>query len=280
MSHPYDASTKYLVQARLADWLALCGRTTTARVEVVDADLATVTAAADRVLRVEETPPWLLHLELQASRDPDFLPNLPVYNGLLERQHGLPARTVVVLLRRTADAAELNGHFERGFPGEPPYLNFRYQVVRVWQLPVETFLNGGLGIIPLAPLSTVTEVDLPSVIARMKQRIQQEATPEEAGMLWTATDVLMGLRYPRGLVVQLLQGVHGMRESDTYQAIIEEGLVKGTQDVLLRQGRKKFGIPDEQTENTLRSITDMDRLNYLGERLLDVSTWTDLLAVP
>ena len=69
MSHPYDASTKYLVQTRLADWLPLCGRTTTAAVEIVDADLATVTAAADRVLRVHETPPWLFHVELQSSRD-------------------------------------------------------------------------------------------------------------------------------------------------------------------------------------------------------------------
>ncbi len=80
MPHPYDASTKYLVQTRLADWLPLIGRTTTAELQIVDADLATVTAAADRVLRVCEDPPWLLHLELQASRDPDLLPNLPVYN--------------------------------------------------------------------------------------------------------------------------------------------------------------------------------------------------------
>jgi hypothetical protein len=80
--------------------------------------------------------------------------------------------------------------------------------------------------------------------------------------------------------LKLLQGIAGIKESDTYQAIVEEGLVKGTQDVLLRQGRKEFGVPDEQTENALRGITDLDRLNYLGERLLDVSTWVELLAVP
>jgi hypothetical protein len=60
MSHRYDASTKYLVQTRLADWLPLSGRTTTRAIEVIDADLATVTAAADRVLRVHDDPPWLL----------------------------------------------------------------------------------------------------------------------------------------------------------------------------------------------------------------------------
>ena len=90
MSHPYDASTKYLVQTWLADWLPLCGRTTTAELQVINADLATVTAAADRVLLVREDPPWLLHLELQASRDDDLLPNLPAYNMIGYRK--TPAR--------------------------------------------------------------------------------------------------------------------------------------------------------------------------------------------
>ncbi len=69
MSHRYDASTKYLLEARLADWLPLSGRTTAAQVRIVDADVSTVTAAADRVLLVEEERPWILHVELQSGRD-------------------------------------------------------------------------------------------------------------------------------------------------------------------------------------------------------------------
>jgi hypothetical protein len=183
MSHPYDASTKYLVETRLADWLSLCGRTTSAELRIIDADLATVTAAADRVLHVFDKPPWLLHLELQASRDRDLLLNLPVYNVLLSRRHRMPVRTVVVLLRKSADWPELNGTFQQGLAGESPYLVFRYEVVRVWQLPPETFLNGGLGILPMAPLSAVAEADLPDVIRRMDERIRAEATPAEAGPL-------------------------------------------------------------------------------------------------
>ena len=179
MSLPYDASTKYLVEVRLRDWLPLCGRTTTAPLEIVNSDLSTVTTAADRVLRVLEDPAWLLHLELQSSRDPDLLPNLPVYNTLLERRHGLLVRTTVVLLRRSADSPEMNGVIQRGFPGEQPYLVFRYHAVRVWQLPAETFLTGGLGLVPLATLSAVAEADLPAVIGQMEQRIARETSPEE-----------------------------------------------------------------------------------------------------
>ncbi len=280
MSLPYDASTKYLVEVRLPDWLPLCGRTTTAPLEIVNSDLSTVTTAADRVLRVLEDPAWLMHLELQSSRDPDLLPNLPVYNTLLERRHGLLVRTMVVLLRRSADSAEMNGVIQRGFPGEPPYLVFRYGVVRVWQLPAETFLTGGLGLVPLAPLSAVAEADLPAVIGRMERRIVQEATPDEAGTLWTAADVLMGLRYPRTLVNDLLRGIHGMKDSVTYQGIVEEGMVKARQEDILYFGGIKFGAPGETVRSALTGITDLQHLTHLIHRLPDVSTWDELLAAP
>src|SRR5580658_624776 len=124
MSHPYDASTKYLIETRLADWLPLCGRSTTAPLEIINADLSTVTAAADRVLLVREDPPWLLHLELVSSRDDDLLPNLPAYNILLRRCHGVLVQTVVVLLRKSAEWPELIGTIQWGFPGRPPYFLF------------------------------------------------------------------------------------------------------------------------------------------------------------
>ena len=280
MPLPYDASTKYLIEVRLADWLPLCGRTTTAPLEIINSDLSTVTAAADRVLRVLEDPAWLLHLELQSSRDPDFLPNLPVYNTLLERRHGVRVRTLVVLLRRPADSPEMTGVIERGFPGEPPYLTFRYGVVRLWQLPADSLLTGGLGLVPLAPLSAVMEADLPAVIRRMEQRIANEATPEEAGMLWTAADVLMGLRYPLTLVNNLLRGIHAMKDSVTYQGIVEEGMVKARQEDLLYFGELKFGAPDEAVATALAGITDLGRLTYLTRRIPNAASWDELLAVP
>ena len=41
-------------------------------VRVIDSDLATVTADADKVLLVEDPTPWILHVELQAKRDPSL----------------------------------------------------------------------------------------------------------------------------------------------------------------------------------------------------------------
>jgi hypothetical protein len=81
MSHRYDAATKYLLEHRLADWLALVGRAIHGRAEIIDADLSTVTTAADRVLRVDEDPAWLLQVELQSSRDAG-LPDRVLVSGL------------------------------------------------------------------------------------------------------------------------------------------------------------------------------------------------------
>jgi predicted transposase YdaD len=293
MSHPYDASTKFLVTEHPADWLALCERPAHGEVEALDVDLATVTAAADRVLRIHDDPPWLFHLELQANRDPGLAANLHLWNALLERRYGPPVHSMVVLLRESAEAG-VSGVLERGFSGEHPYLVFRYQVVRVWQIPVETILAGGVGILPLAPLSRVAERDLPVVIEKMNERIAREGKPGEQGKLWTATYVLMGLRYSSELAAQLLQRIHQMKESVTYQAIVEEGRAEGraegrtegqaegrirtAREFLILIGQKRLGAPDEQVVQTIESLDDLEKLRDLAGRVLDVSSWHELLA--
>ncbi|NUQ65325.1 MAG: hypothetical protein HUU20_22895 [Pirellulales bacterium] len=173
---------------------------------------------------------------------------------------------------------------EHRFGGETPYLVFRYRIVRMWALPVEMLLSGGLGLVPLAPLGAVTEADLPRVVRRMQMRINQEARPEEAGTLWTAADVLMGLRYSRDLVSELLRGVRGMKDSVTYQAIVEEGVEKGrleeARTVLLDLGAERFGAPGEEVEAAIARLDDLTHLRRLHRRLLHASSWRELLSEP
>ncbi len=161
---PYDPTLKALVETEPESWPALFGRPT-GPTEVIDADIATVSGAADKVLRVAADPPYLLHLEFVAGHDAAALPRkLHLRNGLLEDRHDLRVRSGAVLLRPEADSPQLTGVYERGFPGEEPYLTFRYQVVRVWRLPPEPLLTGGLALLPLAPISAVTEAELPGII--------------------------------------------------------------------------------------------------------------------
>jgi predicted transposase YdaD len=158
----------------------------------------------------------------------------------------------------------------------------------------ETYLKAGISLVPLAPLTNVTEADLPGLIRRMEQQIDKQPK-RRAGKLWTATNVLMGLRYPEELVSQLLKGkMEAMRESTTYQAILqegrqegitlgrEEGITVGEQQALLRQGTKRFGPPGPATVTAIEAIHDMGRLGTLLDRILElnIQSWDDLLRTP
>ena len=100
---------------------------------------------------------------------------------------------------------------------------------------------------PLALLTDVTEADLPGVVRRMAGWINGEPRPRVA-KLWTATCLLIGVRYPDDLVNQLLAGIQTMRESTTYQAILREGRITGEQKLLQRLETKRFGEPDATTD--------------------------------
>jgi Domain of unknown function (DUF4351) len=73
-----------------------------------------------------------------------------------------------------------------------------------------------------------------------------------------------------------------MKESLTYQAIVEEGREEGRVEearaMLLRQGNKRFGAPSAPARAALEAISNIERLELLGERLLDAEGWDELLA--
>jgi predicted transposase YdaD len=278
MPGPFDTSTKHLLETYPAAWLAYVGLPATGPVTVIDADLSTVTAEADKVLRLDEPTRWLVHVEFQASADPTLERRMLRYNALLGSRHRVPVQSVLILLRPGANHPRLDGILHQHTPDGQLYLDFRYLVIRAWEQPVDAVIAGALGTLPLAPIAAVTEDTLPAVIRRMDNRIQAEASPREAATLWAATYLLMGLRYSPEIAEQLLRRVRDMRESSTYQAILTEGRIEEAQTILLRQGRKRFGPPDAHVQATLESINNRERLEALSERLLDVSTWDELLA--
>jgi len=100
----------------------------------------------------------------------------------------------------------------------------------------------------------------------------------------------MGLRFSPQFAQQVLQGVRQMRESSTYQFILDEGRAEGRAEgeargrsdearrLILRQGTKRFGAPDAATEAALAAVDTVERLEQLAERLLEAESWAELLA--
>ena len=282
---PFDPTLKWLVEAGPGDWPVVVGRPP-APTRVIDADIATVSGAGDKALRVGTDPPYLLHLEFQAGHDAAELPRkLHLRSTLLENRHRLPVWTAAVLLRPEANSPALTGEWRLALPGEAvPYNIFRYQVVRVWQLASEVLLRAGPGALPLAPISAVTEAELPGIIKEMERRLGGRRLRRQAPFVWSATFVLMGLRWPRELTEVLLRGVRSMKESVTYQAILEEGRDEGalaqTKKLLRLLGESRFGAPDARTARALEKINDLPRLEELAVRLPHVGSWQELLGRP
>jgi predicted transposase YdaD len=287
---PFDTTTKYLVQTYPADWLAFLGLGGgpggAASVEVMDASIATVSAEVDKVLKVGGAAPWLAHLEFQSSYDATIGQRLARYNMMLHARHDMPVASVLVLLRERADGPAAQGSYEIALPGGQPYLRFSYAVRRIWREPVGDLLAGALGTLPLAPLGEVELDALPDVIRVVDQRIGAEADHAEAARLRLVTYTLLGLGYPSGLVDQLMPGMRSMRDSSTYQAILEEGRAEGRVEgrveearaLLLELGTRRFGPPDARASATLAAIDDHDRLHALAARLFDAADWSDLLS--
>lgn len=288
MSKPYDATSKDLIEADPAGWVTFLGCPVDASaVKLVDADVSAITAEADKVIRVDGPEPWLLHVEIQSSRDETLERRLLRYNALLRHRHDLPVASVAVLLRPAANADSLTGMLAGGAPIGARW-EFRYEVVRVWERPAAEFLAGPMGLVPLAPLAELGEAGLPGVVQAMTSRIGGQPDYPLAAKLWTASYLLMGLRYQHAVIDQVLAGVMQMEESSTYQAILQRGVQQGlrmahqealteARKVLVRAGEPKLGSPNASVLAALDAIQDVTRVEILAGRIFSASSWDDLL---
>jgi hypothetical protein len=72
-----------------------------------------------------------------------------------------------------------------------------------------------------------------------------------------------------------------MKESSTYQAILEEGRGEGAiaeaRKLLRSFGDDKFGPPDARIAASVRGIDDLARLEELCDRLKTAKSWPELL---
>ncbi len=50
--------------------------------------------------------------------------------------------------------------------------------------------------------------------------------------------------------------------------------------LILRLGKKRFGPPEEETEAALNRINDLEKLEELIDRVIEVGNWQELLPAP
>jgi hypothetical protein len=71
--NPFDVATKELVWDGPSDWLERFGLKVGGPVELIDTDITTLTAAADKVIKVGGPEQYIVNIELQSYHDKDLV---------------------------------------------------------------------------------------------------------------------------------------------------------------------------------------------------------------
>lgn len=298
MAKEFDASLNRLTDAHPDEWARfLCSRLgiPPGPAELLDTDLAT-TVQADRLFRVDGPVPAVIHLEFEVSGHLGRPADLLRYNVLAHHQTGLPVHSVVVLLRPKANSSDLTGHFQLAGADGQPYLTFRYGVLRVWLESVDALVHAGLGLAPPVLLTDEAARNPTGAVDRVEAELQRAgAAGNVAVSVFHSLLLLGGMRHGRAVIGELRRRIAmsiDLKESSYHQMILDEGRQEGrregesegrlveARDLLLRLAGKKFGVTPPAAEATVRALTDRERLERMTDRILDATTWDDLLATP
>jgi len=188
---------------------------------------------------------------------------------------------VALLLRPTAYRPDITGVVSRKRADNTEYSRFEYTVIKVWELHVEPLMASGIGALPLVLLTNEAAGQLGTLVDRIDARLRAENVPSaDRVFLLTCGYILLGLRYTGTEIQNAYTRVRGMKESSTYQAILEEGReegeIKGEQNSLLMILRDRFGEVPAEIESRIRAVTEAARLQHAILRAIRISTIDDL----
>ncbi len=283
----YDAVLKDIVASHPGDFAAVFGLPVGEPVTPMNVDLSTISAATDVALGFGEPLQEIVDLNFQSGPDTRLAERLHMYNAALNVRHGVPALSVVVLLRKKADATNLSGKLTYG--RDECRVEFGYRVIRLWQEPVESYLRSGLAALPLAtlcelPAGTPIPAALREVVREIERRLHHEADEAQAARLRTATIILTQLRVRKSDLKAIYEGVERMQEELTaYDEDLElerQAELRRSHRLLLRLAKEQFGEADAAIEAELEAITDLDHLERLAVAVLKCNSWKEMLATP
>jgi hypothetical protein len=74
--NPFDVATKELIWDDPAAWLEKLGVNASGPIEIIDSDITTLTATADKIVKVGGAEPFLVNIELNSYHDKELVRTL------------------------------------------------------------------------------------------------------------------------------------------------------------------------------------------------------------
>jgi hypothetical protein len=282
MPLPFDATLKDLARRYPEDYVLSFRLGSALDIRALNVDLSVISAATDVVLGHGDPLTSVLDLNFQSGPD-GFMPDrLCMYNAALRYRYHVPVHSVAILLRPKADDPNITGRLTYSAQPRRGKMDFRYEVIRIWQMPAKRLLRCGPGVLPLSVLGALPpgvskEDGVAEIIAQLCWRVDRDYEREVANHIVTSALVLSGLRLDRELAVNLFRRYRAVEDSTTYQYIIEQGAIAEVRKLVLRKGATKLGAPTKRVKAAVQELEDLPRLERLLDSLDTATSWNDVL---
>ncbi len=228
----------------------------------------------------------LIHIEIEAAdHTTDVKPRMPRYYWHLRDQHQLPVLPIVIYLKVGLDGIGVDVYVEKFW--DLTVLSFSYLYVGLPALEAEEYVKGDnwLGV-ALSALMKIPKDRIVLLGAEAYRRIAESPLSEQKRFLlqecfeaYAPFDEEQRREYEQRKQNSPSEKVQAMNKT-TYERGMEKGMekgIKGMQNVLLKQGVKRFGAASADIESGIHAITEITRLEQLLDRVLEVESWAELL---
>lgn len=276
----YDNTCKYLTEKYPEDLLRWIFKRELKNVKILNTEINQEPIQADALVLLQ-TANQIVHLEFQTL--PYAEPPMPLrmldYKVRLTRQYNCEIEQVVIFLKSTTSRLAFQQEYR------DRHTVHSYRVIRMWEQDPSSLLATPA----LLPLATLAASNSPNDLLRqVAEEIAKISDDSQRQNLYACADILAGLRFDKSLIRQLFRE-DIMRESVTYQDILQKGVQQGLQQGL-QQGRyegevallmrllaHRLGEISPQLKQKIQGLS-ITQLDELGEALLDFSEVADLVA--
>jgi predicted transposase YdaD len=173
---------------------------------------------------------------------------------------------VIIFLRRDTSPKVYEDSFQVG------NTIHRYRIIRIWECEAQPLLE----ILELLPLAVLAKSEQPEILlCQVAERVDKIENKRQKSNIAACVELLAGINYSEELIKMYLHD-DILKESVTYQRIINEGFEKGEISLLSRQLKKRFGEISEKLQARIKLLS-LEQLESLGESLFDFNSIDDVV---